>query len=56
MLKVGCTRTTDNKVYSLQRNSGFMRVRHFGFLANRCRRQCLVQIRDELAAPALVEK
>jgi len=30
---------------------GFMRVRHFGFLANRCRARRLVQIRAALAAP-----
>lgn len=31
---------------------GFMRVRHFGFLANRCRARCLPEIRTALAAPA----
>jgi hypothetical protein len=31
---------------------GFMRVRHFGFLANRCRARCLALIRTALAAPA----
>ena len=31
--------------------SGFMRVRHFGFLANRCRRRRLAEIRTALAAP-----
>jgi hypothetical protein len=31
---------------------GFMRVRHFGFLANRCRARCLALIRAALAAPA----
>jgi len=30
---------------------GFMRVRHFGFLANRCRARRLVEIRTALAAP-----
>jgi hypothetical protein len=30
---------------------GFMRVRHFGFLANRCRAKRLVTIRSALAAP-----
>ena len=30
---------------------GFMRVRHFGFLANRCRARCLELIRTALAAP-----
>jgi hypothetical protein len=30
---------------------GFMRVRHFGFLANRCRARCLTLIRTALAAP-----
>jgi hypothetical protein len=30
---------------------GFMRVRHFGFLANRCRASRLAQIRSALAAP-----
>ena len=30
---------------------GFMRVRHFGFLANRCRAKRLGQIRTALAAP-----
>jgi hypothetical protein len=30
---------------------GLMRVRHFGFLANRCRAQRLAQIRTALAAP-----
>jgi hypothetical protein len=30
---------------------GFMRVRHFGFLANRCRSRRLAQIRTALAAP-----
>ncbi|WP_295606174.1 hypothetical protein [uncultured Lamprocystis sp.] len=29
-----------------------MRVRHFGFLANRCRVRCLALIRAALAAPA----
>jgi hypothetical protein len=32
--------------------TGFMRVRHFGFLANRCRRRRLAAIRTALAAPA----
>ena len=27
---------------------GFMRIRHYGFLANRCRRQKLAQIRQSL--------
>ena len=31
---------------------GFMRVRHFGFLANRCRARRLADIRAALAAPA----
>jgi len=31
--------------------NGFMRVRHFGFLANRCRRDKLAQIRTCLARP-----
>ena len=31
---------------------GFMRVRHFGFLANRCRARRLSEIRAALAAPA----
>ena len=31
---------------------GFMRVRHSGFLANRCRAQRLPEIRAALAAPA----
>lgn len=31
--------------------TGFMRVRHFGFLANRCRAQRLAQIREALEAP-----
>jgi hypothetical protein len=31
---------------------GFMRCRHFGFLANRCRRQRLAQIRAAIAARA----
>jgi hypothetical protein len=31
---------------------GFMRVRHFGFLANRCRARRLAQIRTALDAPA----
>jgi len=31
---------------------GFMRVRHFGFLANRCRVRCLALIRAALAVPA----
>lgn len=30
---------------------GCMRVRHFGFLANRCRVRCLALIRTALAAP-----
>ena len=29
---------------------GFMRIRHFGFLANRCRRQCLTQIGTSIEA------
>ncbi len=33
--------------------TGFMRVRHFGFLANRCRRKRLEAIRTALAAPAV---
>ncbi|WP_020561384.1 IS91 family transposase, partial [Methylosarcina fibrata] len=31
---------------------GFMRIRHYGFLANRCRRQKLAQIRHTLQAIA----
>ncbi|MCC5809267.1 MAG: transposase [Ectothiorhodospiraceae bacterium] len=31
---------------------GLMRVRHYGFLANRCRRQRLEEIRAALSAPA----
>jgi hypothetical protein len=31
---------------------GFMRVRHFGFLANRCRARRLTEIRAALQAPA----
>ncbi|MDZ7749925.1 MAG: transposase [Halofilum sp. (in: g-proteobacteria)] len=31
---------------------GLMRVRHYGFLANRCRREKLARIRAALAAPA----
>ncbi len=31
---------------------GFMRIRHFGFLANRCRRHRLAQIRTESKAKA----
>lgn len=31
--------------------TGFMRVRHFGFLANRCRARRLAAIRTALAAP-----
>jgi hypothetical protein len=38
--------------YALHRIKGFMRVRHFGFLANRCRTRCLALIRTALAAPA----
>ena len=34
---------------------GFMRIRHFGFLANRCRRTKLAQIRACLDAPVPVE-
>jgi hypothetical protein len=30
---------------------GFMRIRHYGFLANRCRRQRLDEIRAALATP-----
>ena len=30
-----------------------MRIRHFGFLANRCRAERLAQIRTALAAPAI---
>jgi hypothetical protein len=33
---------------------GFMRIRHFGFLANRCRAQRLGQIREAIAAQAQV--
>jgi hypothetical protein len=33
---------------------GFMRIRHFGFLANRCRAQRLGQIREAIAAQAHV--
>ena len=32
--------------------TGFMRIRHYGFLANRCRRQKLAQIRQSLQAQA----
>jgi hypothetical protein len=32
--------------------AGFMRIRHYGFLANRCRRQKLAQIRHSLQAAA----
>ena len=35
--------------------NGFMRVRHFGFLANRCRRDKLAQIRTCLARPKAPE-
>jgi len=35
---------------------GFMRVRHYGFLANRCRRARLGQIRQAIAAQAAVPK
>ena len=31
---------------------GFVRVRHYGFLANRCRRARLVQIRQAIAVPS----
>jgi hypothetical protein len=31
---------------------GFMRIRHFGFLANRCRSQCLAQIRRAIEVDA----
>ncbi|MCF7992761.1 MAG: transposase [Thiohalocapsa sp.] len=34
---------------------GFMRIKHFGFLANRCRRARLAQIRAALAADAARE-
>jgi hypothetical protein len=34
---------------------GLMRIRHYGFLANRCRQQKLAQIRAVLAQPAVVE-
>ena len=34
--------------------TGFMRLRHFGFLANRCRRECLGRIRQAIAVPARV--
>ncbi|MEJ1298487.1 MAG: IS91 family transposase [Candidatus Sedimenticola sp. (ex Thyasira tokunagai)] len=30
---------------------GFMRIRHFGYLANCCRKRCLSQIRELLATP-----
>ncbi len=36
--------------------AGFMRIRHFGFLANRCRKRCLALIRSALAAPAPRDK
>ena len=29
---------------------GFMRIRHYGILANRCRKQCLGQIREAMLA------
>ena len=32
--------------------SGFLRVRPFGFLANRCRTRCLAEIRTARAAPS----
>lgn len=35
---------------------GLMRVRHFGFLANRCRRQKLKCVRTALRAPALAPR
>jgi hypothetical protein len=35
---------------------GFMRVRHYGFLANRCRRERLAQIRQAIAVQAQVPK
>ena len=38
--------------YAVHRIKGFMRVRHFGFLANRCRTRCLALIRTAIAAPA----
>ena len=31
---------------------GFMRIRHYGFLANRAKRNCLAQCREQLGAPA----
>jgi hypothetical protein len=31
---------------------GFMRIRHYGFLANRVKRNCLAQCREQLGAPA----
>jgi hypothetical protein len=37
--------------YAVHRIKGFMLVRHFGFLANRCRARCLALIRTALAAP-----
>jgi len=31
---------------------GFMRIRHYGFLANRAKKTCLAQCREQLGAPA----
>jgi hypothetical protein len=31
---------------------GFMRIRHYGFLANRVKKACLAQCRDQLQTPA----
>ncbi len=57
-------RDGDNKVMSLSAEEllrrfllhvlpkGFMRIRHFGFLANRCRRHRLAQIRTAIKAKA----
>jgi len=41
-----------NALYAVHRIKGFMRVRHFGFLANRCRVRCLALIRAALTVPA----
>ena len=32
--------------------SGFMRIRHYGFLANRAKKACLAQCREQLQTPA----
>ncbi|WP_041065764.1 hypothetical protein [Thiolapillus brandeum] len=40
----------------MRQSNGFMRIRHYGLLANRCRNASLEKIRRILAQPAKAEE